>query len=418
MTGTPERRGRARLRVRRPERFTPGDFYGLTAEARVVESRAREVFTPHQPIFESNRLHGRDPEVQRMIQALNTPGLHVVLCGPDGIGKTSVANVVAELMRKATTTRTTVKRCDGSDTFETIVQEPLAAVGVDVLRVESVLQVAETHKAEARLANVGGGRERQRTTSATYRPDATMGPAEAATHLNGSAGLLVIDDVHTVREEERHKVAAFGKHLGESKSGLKLLAVGTARSATDLFGTASKVREVCLSTLCPQDVHELVTTGVEALGMTVDESVIAAIAELSAGLPQFAHLLGLTCVETAIGTGRKHIAERDLPLAVATAVADADPALKLAYEEANCPNVLTRVASVPHTPFTLDDLRADGGPARLPDRIVSDDGTTIVQRTDRGVYRFSDARMRSYVRIRHLLLKVPTQREVPAAARA
>lgn len=46
----------------------------------------------------------------------------------------------------------------------------------------------------------------------------------------------------------------------------------------------------------------------------------------------------------------------------------------------------------------MPDLRRAGG----PDRLVSPDGTTIFQCTDRDTYRFSDARMRSY--IRHLLL--------------
>lgn len=402
MTGTPKRR-RARLRVGWPARFTPVTLHGLTAEARIMESRAREVFTPHLPVSTSDRLHGRDPEVLRSVEALNTPGLQVALCGPAGIGKSSVANVVAAVREGATTVAATVKRCDRSDTFETIVLKPLADAGVDVLRVESVLQVAETRKADARLANVGAGLERQRTTSATYRPDASMGPAQAAEHLARSAGLLVIDDVHTVPEDERLKIAVLGKHLGECGSGLKLLVVGTARSATELLGSAAVAREVCLGVLPAEDLHELVDTGVRALGMTVDDSVVRAIADLSGGYPHFAQLLGLKCVEAAIGTGRKHIAEPDLRLAAATALEDADHNLKRAYADADCPDLLAVIAGIPATPFTLEDLRGAGGPNRLPDRVVSADGSTVIQRIDRGLYQLRDVRMRGYIRIRHLL---------------
>ena len=62
------------------------------------------------------------------------------------------------------------------------------------------------------------------------------------------------------------------------------------------------------------------------------------------------------------------------------------------------------IAGLPQNPFTLKDLSAAGGPDRLPDRIVSADGTTVIQRIERGIYRFSDVRMRAYVRIRHVFL--------------
>lgn len=405
MTGSPERRLRARLRVRRPDRFMPGYFYGLTEEARIVESGAREVFTPHRPIFHGLLLHGREPEVMRIVQALNTPGLQVVLSGPNGIGKSSVANVVAELMRQATTTASSVRRCDSTDTFETILQKPLAAAGVDVLRVESVLEETEARKADIGMAKVGTSRERQRMTSVTYRPDAKMGPAEAAEHLAPLSGLLVIDDLHTVSDDVRHKFVVLGKHLTECKSRLKLLLVGTTPSAIDLLGPAgSTIREVHLGTLTSRDLHLLITTGAQTLGMTIEEPVILAIIDLSAGFPHFAHLLALKCTESAIGAGRTHIVESDLRMAMATALEDADRSLGQIYDGANCPELLEVIAGLPHDQFTLDDLRKAGGPGQLPDQVVSDDGKTILRQGERGVYQFTDARMRSYVRIRHLLL--------------
>lgn len=80
-------------------------------------------------------LFGRQTEVQKLVEALNTPGQHVLLYGERGVGKSSLANVAAELMSIVVKRKLFFKSCDRSDTLETILQRPLAAVGADLTRV-------------------------------------------------------------------------------------------------------------------------------------------------------------------------------------------------------------------------------------------------------------------------------------------
>jgi energy-coupling factor transporter ATP-binding protein EcfA2 len=109
------------------------DLLGLQREQRIRKSGVRNVFTPHQPIHSVNLFFGRQSLVKKLIEQINTPGQHALLYGNRGVGKSSLANVTAELLLKSLAGgKLYPKRCDSQDTFETILAEPLKDVGVDL----------------------------------------------------------------------------------------------------------------------------------------------------------------------------------------------------------------------------------------------------------------------------------------------
>lgn len=71
--------------------------------------------------------------VKKLIEQINTPGQHALLYGDRGVGKSSLANVTAELLLKSLAGgKLYPKRCDSQDAFETILAEPLRDVGIDL----------------------------------------------------------------------------------------------------------------------------------------------------------------------------------------------------------------------------------------------------------------------------------------------
>ncbi|HEY0637623.1 MAG TPA: AAA family ATPase [Pseudonocardiaceae bacterium] len=397
-----------------------GDFYGLSHEAAIMESGVRQVFTPHQPVQPGEELAGRKREVRKLVEVLNTPGQHALLYGDRGVGKSSLANVVSHAFRQAAGRDYFVKRCDHTDTFESIFRDPLAAVGVDVLRVEYVTQEITTRKAEVAAFDVlTAGRERQHGQSTTYRPEGTMGASEAARHLAGLSGFMLIDELDGVGDPvARRKVAELIKQLSDLGSAFKLLLVGIAETATDLTGAHPSVqrslRETKLHLMAEETLRNIIARGAHRLGLSFDDDVMTAIARLSAGYPHFTHLLALKCAENAIRNGQRRVEPSDLPLAMTIAVEDAEGTLRQAYHSGVRASaeghraVLTAAASLDGIEFTTAQLRDALPPALNPAgplrRLVSDDGATILRRTTKGVYRFSDPRMRSYIRIIHLMI--------------
>ncbi|MGZ3143422.1 nSTAND1 domain-containing NTPase [Lentzea chajnantorensis] len=393
----------------------------MSNEAAIVASQVRQVFTPHQPIRDGEVLAGRSAEIGRLISVLNTPGQHVLLYGERGVGKSSLAIVVSNTYAQAITTvqKFFLKRCDHTDTFESIFHEPLAAVGVDVLRVEYVTQESRTRKKEAKVVDIGFGVEAQSSLAATYRPDGTIGASEAARHLSRLTGFMLIDELDVVSDPlVRKKIAELIKHLSDAGASFKLMLVGIAETAADLTdGHASvqrALRETKLQTMQEGQLRDIVQRGASALGLVFDESVTIAIARLSAGYPHFTHLLALKCAEHVIRAGRKQITMADLPLAMTAAVEDAESTLRHGYTESirsqskSYKDALTAAASISDEEFSLAELRkAMNGenPSPMLRKLASEDGSTILKRVSRGIFRFTDPRMRSYIRIIHLMVE-------------
>src|ERR1017187_869291 len=63
-------------------------------DALALAARASKVFQPRTPITTKDLFAGRWGELTKVSDAVNQPGLHVVIYGERGVGKTSLANVV------------------------------------------------------------------------------------------------------------------------------------------------------------------------------------------------------------------------------------------------------------------------------------------------------------------------------------
>ena len=61
-----------------------------------IQSKLWEAFTPSRPKYTSRFFAGRRWALQRIITAVEQDQAHIVIFGPRGIGKTSLANVLAE----------------------------------------------------------------------------------------------------------------------------------------------------------------------------------------------------------------------------------------------------------------------------------------------------------------------------------
>lgn len=407
----------------RPSHSAGDDPFGMVRLARIHESKVRYVFTPHRPISDGTLLYGRQAEVAKLIDSLMTPGQHALLFGERGVGKSSLANVVGDLLVDGTGDyKVYTKRCDRSDTFETILQAPLKAVGANMHLTQWTETKGRTWKAQLGADGTSVAGESKGESTGTYAAIEKLSPSMVAELIAPKLiGLLLIDELDAVQgEEDKRKLAELIKHLSDEGAAFKIIMVGIAADAKELTAAHPSVhrclRETRLGRMGDAELREIVTSGGKALKLHFAENVIDSIVRLSAGYPHFTHLLALKCAEEAIAERRQEINGAHLLTALDSAVADAEGSLKQAYDDAArstsdmYKNILAAAASMDADEFSSAELRSairdrtgedisQGSLNNYFQRLVSVDDETILRRTGKGMYRFDDPRMRSYVRI-------------------
>lgn len=400
----------------------PLDPFGLERETLIAKSGVRRVFTPHQPVSDLDLLFGRQEEVRRLIEALNTPGQHVLLYGERGVGKSSLANVVATAGRHSLRKLLFKKRCDSSDNFKTIMTGPLREVGADLTLVQVTQGDASRSSASIGSGPISIGSDASSEVVATYEASGQLSPSSVAEALSNLDAILLIDEADAIKNtDDRRRLAELIKHLSDDGSLFKVMVVGIAQTGDELTAAHPSVqrclRETKLRRMTNAELREIVDIGSETLGLKFDPKVVSAIVELSAGYPHFTHLLALKCAEEAIVTGRKTISPEHLEEAMRLAVGDAEGTLRRQYDDAIRSVVpMYRYILMAAARFGGDEIESKGLRDEIEkitnepisqgslnnylQRLVSDDGsTTVMRRLGKGHYRFTDPRMPSFVRI-------------------
>lgn len=410
----------ARMEPRRQPKTPFDDLFGIENELKVAESGVRDVFTPHRPIQEADLLFGRQDEVQSLVQTLNTPGQHVLLYGERGVGKSSLANIVQLVLKRILRQyeRLHFKRCDQADTFESILAGPLRDIGADLTMTQYTK--SRTKNAEGSLKMLKAGVARGIVE--TYAAQRTLSPSTVAEALEDVHGLLVIDEADAISNtSDRRKIAELIKLLSDANSPFKVMVVGIAATGAELTAAHPSVqrclRETKLERMSNEELRLILEDGARTVDLYFSQEVREEIVALSAGYPHFTHLIALKCAELAVMDGRTKIEMDNMAYALTLAVRDAEGSLKEAYDAATRSfntdmyrHIIMAASSFTLIEFNAADLRGaiqreTGEPisqASLNNylqRLVSDDGSTIFTRTAKGVYRFTDPRMTSYVRM-------------------
>jgi Cdc6-like AAA superfamily ATPase len=403
---------------------TSPDLFGLERERKILESRVREVFTPHRPISSVDLFFGRQTEVAKLIEQINTPGQHALLYGDRGVGKSSLANIASQLvLRVLAGGKLFVKRCDSSTTFPDIVSDALLEAGVDLRLAEETKVVSAEGRAGIKIPIAEAGVSSHRETTTTFRGRGSdISASDAAKCLQQVKGLLMVDEADAIRKkEDKQKLAELIKLLSDASAPFKILVVGIAQTGEDLTGGHPSVerclKETKLARMSEQELAKIVTGGAEKVKLTFTPNAVAAIVHVSRGYPHFTHLLALKSAEDAIASDRTIVDKEHLAGAVERAISDAEGTLRRVFNSAvrsfatpMYKTILQAAATIPTPEFTAAELRramekltgqavAQGALNNYLTRLVSEGAATVLRRMAKGVYAFNDPRMPSFIRL-------------------
>ena len=307
----------------RPPQAPSGDNAFDRYRFGVAEKRLWDAFTPSQPKRSQKSFAGRRKILERIISAIEEECINVAVFGARGIGKTSIAHVVAEAAKEVDYH---VLRfpCSTDTTYEALFRGLLSRIPAENM----------DRSMRARRPDV--------TNFAQLLPKDSFGPtdvADAFSHLVQEHFLLIVDEFERIADLRlRGQLMETIKHLSDIGARATFLILGIADSLRELVGDNPLMQRHILGVHLPLmergEVSALVDLGEAQSGLTFQPQIKNLIVSFSAGLPYFTQLVSLQAACFASRRKSDKVEVRDLKFALYRILNEAPSDLVTGYGEA------------------------------------------------------------------------------------
>ena len=289
--------------------------------------RVYESFTPTRPIDLPNLLSGRRLLLKRLIQDVVTPSQHVLLYGDRGVGKTSIARVLAIVAQDDDAPngrRSIVISCDSNDTYGSIWRK----VFQEVLLAERQL---------------GFERYREQTIVGRWDPDDPISvPNDVRLLLRrlSNPSTIVVDEFDRIQSdgEACRLMTDTIKLFSDYNVPCTLVLVGVGQSIEQLIAAHESISRnvdyVPVPPLEPKELAEIIRTGMGSAGLSFEPGIDFRIAQLSQGYPHYTHLLGQSAALQAVERGSEEVAFEDLSAAIPASIENTSGGIRVEYNKA------------------------------------------------------------------------------------
>lgn len=252
------------------------------------------IFTPGAPVASRDRFAGRLEQVLKVMTGINLPGTQVVMYGERGVGKTSLANVLAELLLPLAGNRKVVRiNCGTNDKVQGIWKKVYRELALEAPE-------AWTYAAP--------DPDDIRVTLAKVSPPA----------------VIVLDEYDRVEDEDGLSLMAdIIKALSDHAVQTKLVIVGVADSIDSLVGEHASIQralaEVQMPRMSRDELTEIIDQGLQRVDMSIESRARTVVGRLAEGLPFFVHELMLIASQRCVMDDRVTVTIGDVEKAISEA---------------------------------------------------------------------------------------------------
>lgn len=292
-----------------------------------VEARIGQAFSPAAPIDKKTLFAGRDHQMRSLIDVIFQRGQHAVLYGERGVGKTSLAAVMAEIYsNQLLSARVT---CDGTDTFASVWRKVLNEIQIT----EKMAGVGFKPQVREVVKSVGGFLP----SSGEVTPDTVRLILHALSRAEIT--VIVIDEFDRINDVgSRTRFADTIKVLSDQLVGATIVLVGVADTVDELIAEHRSVERALVQIHMPRmslsELEEIVSRGVAAIPMTIDPDAMRRVSQLSQGLPHYTHLVAQAAARAAVEDRSNRISLVHADAAIAKAIGRAQESIIKSYHQA------------------------------------------------------------------------------------
>jgi Cdc6-like AAA superfamily ATPase len=294
-------------------------------EAERLNQQAGAVFTPATPITVRELFAGRVSQLQTMLDAVHQPGLHAVLFGERGVGKTSFANVIQAFSAATSMFAACRVNCESADSFTSVWKKALREFTF-VVESPGTGFAPEVQKHVKTLGDQFG--DQQIDAHALRRAFGNL-PVRL---------LIVFDEFDRLKPAVSRAFTDAIKTLSDYATNATIALVGVADTVDllikDHASIARSLVQIPMPRMQANELSEIIRTGSKKLGVIFEPAASGEIVHLSQGLPHYTHLLARNSVRIAAQSRSVVVTEEHVRNAVTTAVNDAQQSIKSKYHDA------------------------------------------------------------------------------------
>jgi Cdc6-like AAA superfamily ATPase len=296
--------------------------------SRKLANMAGEVFTPSAPIDKHSLFAGRTRQLRKVVDAVNQRGQHAILYGERGVGKTSLANVIADnLSVPGGRLLMPHINADTGDTFTSLWRKVLTQITLYNSRNQAGFLLGNTWHHQDLTENLP-------ETISTGDIRKLLAPL--ATNFQT---VVIIDEFDRLPPgQARTMMADTIKMLADHTAGITLVLVGVADNVDELIAEHQSISrnliQVPLQRMSTEELGQIITNGLGILQMTIEPGALAWITFVSRGLPHYTHLLGRFAARSAIDQSVLRITMGHVAAGITEALGDAQHTISDAYHKA------------------------------------------------------------------------------------